>query len=714
MAKDVIEPEYQSILEEAKARFKSASVAEDRQRELELDDLHFCESGSQWPPEIKRDREAEGRPCLEVDRINPFIHQVCNEYRQSRPQPQVNPCDSGASKETAEVLQGMIRHIMYLSNGDTAVDTAFESMIRIGRGYCRVLTDYCDDTSFDQDVIVTRVPNPHMVYIDPSSTAPDGSDMNWAFVAVDMSRDAFRLEYPDAKLSNMSTAEWKSIGDDDPEWMTGSDGCRVMEYFRKVLVSTKLAKLSDGRVIEKKDVTEFDQIVDERDGHKTKIMWYKMTANEILDTTEWLGKWIPIVPFYGSELIIEGKRIFSGLVRSAKDPARHYNYMKSAQAEAIALAPKSPIIAAKGSLGSGEMRSVWKSINRRAVSVVEYDAFDSQQRPMPAPQRMQTEVNIQGITEAMMGAADDLKATTGMYDASLGNRSQASSGVAIKSLQQQGSTGNFHFVDNAARSIRHLGRILIDLFPKIYDTQRVVRCVKPDETVDLKTINGPSGEIDQETGVERIYDLKTGTYDVIVSVGPSYQTKRMENLALLESLLQGPMGGLLAQQAPDIVIGMTDFAIAPQLVDRLKKMLPPQLQDKPKGEQQLPPDVQQHMQQMMQQIRSGEQIMDQMKVVIDAAEGKLANKTLELESRERIAELQSKTELVKLQIQLNGNAGFAILQEELANISARMAQLNGNVPMADPSQEIEQMESSSQEQGQPQEQQPMAGGGPPM
>ena len=706
MAKDVIEPEYQSVIEEAKARFRAASVAEDRQRELELDDLHFCESGSQWPPEIKRDREAEGRPCLEVDRINPFIHQVCNEYRQARPQPQVNPCDSGASKETAEVLQGMIRHIMYLSNGDTAVDTAFESMTRIGRGYARVLTDYCDDMSFDQDVIVSRIPNPHMVYIDPSSTSPDGSDMNWAFVGVDMSRDAFRLEYPDAKLSDMSTAEWKSLGDDDPEWMNGSDGCRVMEYFRKVLVPTKLAKLADGRVIEKKDATEFDQIVDERDGHKTKIVWYKMTANEILDTTEWPGKWIPIIPFYGSELIIEGKRIFSGLVRSAKDPARHYNYMKSAQAEAIALAPKAPIIAAKGSLGSGEMRSAWKNINRRAVAVAEYDAYDSQQRQMPPPQRLMTDVNIAGITEAMMGAADDLKATTGMYDASLGNRSQASSGVAIKSLQQQGSTGNFHFVDNAARSIRHLGRILVDLFPKIYDTQRVVRCVKPDETVDLKTINGPSGETDEHTGVERIYDLKTGTYDVVVSVGPSYQTKRMENLSLLESLLQGPMGQLLSMQAPDLVVGMMDFAIAPQLQERLKKGLPPQFQEKPKGEMQLPPEVQQQMQQMGQRIQTDHEVITQAMKALDVAEAKLANKTLELESRERIAELQARTELIKLEMQQLGTAGLAVLQEELAGITSRLSQLGGTQPIPDPSQDIEQMEPSSQEQGQPEEQQP--------
>ena len=676
-----VEDGHGDLLSEAKARFQAAAEADEPQRQLELDDLRFCDPDGQWPADMRSQRDAEGRPCLSVDRLGPFVHQIVNEQRQNRPQPSVNPVGDGADKDTAEIFQGMIRHIAYMSNGDTAIDTAFESQVRCGRGYFRVLTDYCTPESFDQEVRISRVPNPHLVYMDPSATEPDGADAEWAFVSTYVSNSTYRSEYPKSKLSTLDDGDWTSIGDTAPEWVQrDGSGVMVTEYFRRVRKAVTIYRLEDGSTTTEK----VEGYVDSRQSTAVEVQWFKLNAIEILDQTVWPGKHIPIVPVYGTELNVDGKRTWSGLVRSAKDAQRAFNYWKSAQAETIALAPRAPWVGPKGFMGN--MRSIWASANKRPLAVLEYEAYDSQQRPMQPPQRNMVEPPIQAITGAMLGAIDDLKATTGMYDANLGNRESAQSGVAIRQLQRQGQAGSFHYADNLARSIRHLGRILIDLVPKIYDTQRVVRIIKPDESTDLVTINGPSGVKDKKTGLEKVYDLQVGTYDVTVSVGPGYQTKRQENLALLESLMQGPMGQLLTGTAPDLIASMMDFQIAPQLVERLKKTLPPALQDKPEGPQggpQIPPELMQQIQ--MKEQQSGqmiEQLTQKVHELADQLEGKeaeaqqaMAKAQLDSQTKIAIAQMNNETELIKVQAQLDAKKADDMLQAQLADLQTEHGDL---------------------------------------
>lgn len=671
------EPEYADLLSEAKDRFKAAAEADELQRNLELDDLRFCDPDGQWPADVRSQRDAEGRPCLTVDRLSPFVHQIVNEQRQNRPQPSVNPVGDGADKETAEIFQGMIRHIAYMSNGDTAIDTAFESQVRCGRGYFRVLTEYTDDTSFDQDIVIKRIPNPHMVYFDPAAMEPDGADAEYAFVSSYVPSSVYRHEYPNSKLATLDDSDWKSIGDEAPDWAQ-RDGSTVLvvEYFRRVRKAVTVYRLEDGSTTTEKP----ESYADSRVSIQSEVQWFKLNAIEILDQTVWPGKHIPIIPVYGTELLVDGQRTWAGLIRSAKDAQRAFNYWKSAQAETIALAPKAPWVAAKGSIPSA-LRNIWQNANKRPVSLLEYESFDSQQRPLPPPQRNMVEPPIQAITMAMQGAIDDLKGTTGMYDANLGQRESGQSGVAIRQLQRQGQAGSFHYADNLARSIRHLGRILIDLIPKIYDTQRTVRIIKPDESSDLAVINGPSGVKDKQTGMEKVYDLKAGTYDVTVSVGPGYQTKRQENLAFLESLMQGPMGQLLTAAAPDLVMSMTDFAISPQLVERLKKTLAPELQDKPEGEAgpQIPPQVQQQMQQSGQMIEQLSQkvheLMDQLESADAKTKAELEKVHLECQTKLQIAQMDNEAKILIAEAQIQGAGAIPALNAELAGLKQQQEEL---------------------------------------
>ncbi len=670
------EPEFVDLLTEAKDRFRFAADADELQRNLELDDLRFCDPDGQWPSDIRSQRDAEGRPCLTVDRLSPFVHQIVNEQRQNRPQPSVNPVGDGADKETAEIFQGMIRHIAYMSNGDTAIDTAFESQVRCGRGYFRVLTEYVAPDSFDQEVVIKRIANPHMVYFDPASTEPDGADAEYAFITSYVPASVYRHEYPTSKMASLDDGDWKSIGDEAPEWAQ-RDGASVMvvEYFRRVRKAVTVYRLADGTsTTEKPEAYE-----DSRVSIQTEVQWFKLNAIEILDQTVWPGKHIPIVPVYGTELNVDGVRTWSGLIRSAKDAQRAFNYWKSAQAETIALAPKAPWVGPKGFMGN--MKNIWQNANKRPLSVLEYEGYDSQQRPMAPPQRNMIEPPIQAITMAMQGAIDDLKGTTGMYDANLGDRESGQSGVAIRQLQRQGQAGSFHYADNLARSIRHLGRILIDLIPKIYDTQRTVRIIKPDESSDMATINGPSGVKDKATGLEKVYDLSVGTYDVTVSVGPGYQTKRQENLAFLEALMQGPMGQLLTAAAPDLVMSMTDFSISPQLVERLKKTLAPELQDKPEGEGgvQIPPQVQQQLQQSGQMIEQLSQKINELMDQIESEDAKtradMEKVQLECQTKLQIAQMDNESKILIAEAQIQGAGAIPALNAELAELKQQQEEL---------------------------------------
>lgn len=670
------EPEYADLLAEARGRFRFAADADELQRNLELDDLRFCDPDGQWPSDIRSQRDSEGRPCLTVDRLSPFVHQIVNEQRQNRPQPSVNPVGDGADKDTAEIFQGMIRHIAYMSNGDTAIDTAFESQVRCGRGYFRVLTEYVDDQSFDQDIVIKRIPNPHMVYFDPAANEPDGADAEYAFITSHVPASVYRSEYPGSKLATLDDGDWKSIGDEAPDWAQ-RDGASVLvvEYFRRVRKAVTIYRLADGSTTKDKP----ESYEDFRVSIQTEVQWFKLNAIEILDQTVWPGKHIPIVPVYGTELNVDGVRTWSGLIRTAKDAQRAFNYWKSAQAETIALAPKAPWVGPKGFMGN--MKQIWQNANKRPLSVLEYEGYDSQQRPLAPPQRNMIEPPIQAITAAMQGAIEDLKGTTGMYDANLGQRESGQSGVAIRQLQRQGQAGSFHYADNLARSIRHLGRILIDLIPKIYDTQRTVRIVKPDDSSDLATINGPSGVKDKKTGLEKVYDLSVGTYDVTVSVGPGYQTKRQENLAFLESLMTGPMGQLLTAAAPDLVISMTDFAISPQLVERLKKTLAPELQDKPEGEGQgqIPPQVQQQLQQSGQMIEQLSQkiheLMDQLESEDAKTKADLEKVQLECQTKLQIAQMDNEAKILIAEAQIQGAGAIPALNEELAALRQQQEEL---------------------------------------
>lgn len=663
----------EKILAEAHARFKLAEEAEADNRRDALDDLEFA-AGSQWDEKIKADRQADRRPCLTINRLPQHIKQVTNDQRQNRATLRASPVDDKADPDTAKIYSGLMRHIEYDSNADVAYSTGFDCAARSGLGYWRIVTEYVSPTSFDQEIKIKRIRNRFSVFRDPFSQELDGADFNFAFVTDDISKEEYLREYPGSKLAKLG--EWESIGNHAPGWI-GDRGARIAEYFYKDFKEETLVLLSNGEAGLKSGLVDplpdGVTVVQERKTQTPVIRWCKINATEILEKTDWPGSYIPIVPVYGEEIDIDGKLDLKGIVRDAKDAQRMYNFWKSAETEAISLAPKTPWLIEEGQIEGYE--GDWEAANRRNHAYLKYKAKSVNGSPIPPPMRQSFEPAVQAITQAAMFAADDLKATTGIYDAALGARSNETSGIAIQKRNSQAQTSNYHFIDNLRVSKRHTGRILIDLIPKVYDTARAARIIGEEGEHEVIRINQEF----EHKGQLRNYDLSKGKYDVTVDEGPNFQTKRQEAASsMMEFSRAVPQ---VAAVTADLIAKAQDWPGSQEFAERIKKTLPPGLADDPNKKNDIPPEAQAQMQQMSQMV-------EQLTGKLHEAHDTIDQKRLELESKERIEMAKIQADIEMTMAKLGSQESLELLRQEIAQIEQRLGLLKFNEPIQNESQEI--------------------------
>jgi hypothetical protein len=650
------------FIREALTRFKLAADNEAKPRKDMLNDWKFA-MGEQWAIDIESQRVADGRPCLVMDHLKQSIRQVCNEQRQQRPAIQINPAGDGATRKVAEVLQGTVRHIEVLSEAETAYDSAFEHMIIGGLGWLRVLTDYLPGMSFDQEIKIKHVRNPFTVYSDPSAMEPDKSDAKWRFIVEDVPRDEYKMLYPLSEAASLE--DFTSVGDMATSWGS-KEAIRVAEYFHIEEELLKISKLSTGAVVLATAVKEGDEVVDTRDYVQSQVVWSKINAIEILEEQSWPGSIIPVVPVLGEDWDIDGKKYIAGLVRNAKDPQRMYNFQCSAATELSALAPRAPFLGPKGFAKSSE--SQWRQINNKSFPYIEYDIVNGPGgAALPPPERQVAEAPIQGAVLLMRAAGDDLKASLGIYDASLGAPGPEQSGKAILARQKQGDIATLNFSDNLSRSMRVVGRILVEVIPKVYDTPRLQRIINPDQSVKNVGIYNSQAYSPEEAqkliqgeeqAIPELYDIGVGRYDISVSTGPSYQSKRAEAVASVQALVEAYPP--LMQVAGDLLISNMDWPYAQEIAKRFKKQIPPNLldSDDQSPEAQLA-QAQAQIQQLTQQSQQMNEMLQQQHAIIEGktveTKGKidaiqvkgmidLALKKLVEENRLAIAEVQTKAQ----------------------------------------------------------------------
>lgn len=615
--------ETQEFLETAFARFKQAEEAEREIRKEALDDLKF-RAGDQWPDEIKRQRDQDNRPCLTVNKLPQFIRQITNDQRQNRPAIKVSPVDSGADVDTAKILQGIIRHIEYDSDADTAYDSAFEGAVTKGFGYFRVISEFEGPMSFNKQLKIQKVRDDFSVYLDPFYIQPDGRDINWGFIFEDLPHEDYKMIYPNSEMTG-SLVDKRGFGDSEKDWIN-SEYVRVAEYYYKEFIEKEiiLYESDSGPIVMQMDqvktpdgfIEGFDpeKVLKRRTAQVPVVKWCKINAFEILEETDWAGQWIPIIPVLGDWLEVDGKKKLEGIVRHSKDSQRMYNYWSSAETEAIALAPRAPFIGVEGQFKGHEDK--WRTANTKNHAYLEYKNVSLTDTPTPPPQRNTFEPAVMAITNAKLGSSDDMKSTTGIYDPSLGNRSNETSGIAINARVAQAQTSNFHFTDNLSRALKHTGRILIDLIPKIYDTERTIRIIGEDNSEEIVTINRVVDDEEKENSTS----LGFGKYDITVSTGPSFATKRQEAVqTMLDFIKVYPPA---AQLISDLIVKNIDFHGSDEIAERLKTILPPDIlaQEGKNGKEKVPVHIQRQLAQMSQLI---EQLTQQLNAKSEALEGEV-------------------------------------------------------------------------------------------
>lgn len=604
--------EYDSRIDEAKQFLKIANDADTMNRQEALEDLKFV-NGDQWPVELQNSRNLESRPVLTINKLDGYCRQVVNQMRQQRPRVKVHGVNSQADAKVAQVIQGIIRHIEVNSNADNAYDTAADYAVRSGWGYIRVRTDYIDDDSFEQEVYIDPVENPFTVYYDINSVAPDGSDAEKCLITFMMAKSAFEKEYPGVDMMSFSQ---KGTGDAQNEWITKED-IRIAEYFYTVREEAELYLLSDGTTAFSDELPSQEvmdaagiTVVSKRKSMRKKIKYCKLTADHILEEREWPGRYIPIIPVYGRTVVIGDKRKRFGMVRHGKDVQRMYNFWQTSLTESVALAPKAKWLIAEGQDEGYE--NDWTQANVKSMPVLRYKQTDIDGRPAPTPTRLQPEPPPAGIMGAAATIDNDIKTLMGIFDpAQLGQGNV--SGKALNGQIQQMDLTNFDFYDNLTKSIAHVGKVCLDLIPKIYDTQRVLRIIGDDGKPEMVTLNQPQ-QVQDENGMlvnKVLNDVTVGKYDVVMETGPGYNSKRE---AAVEAMM--PLVGAnqkLFEVAGDLVFRNMDFPGADTIADRLAAINPlAQIDEK----SDVPPQVQMQLAQNKQQMQQMQQQLQQMQMMI--------------------------------------------------------------------------------------------------
>lgn len=585
---------------------------------LEMEEDWRFAAGAQWDQDVINQRRAQGRPCLTINRTDGFLAHAVNNMRQSRPAIKIDPVGDGADEDDAKIRQGLIRHIEVNSRADEAYDTGFESMCRGGLGYIRIVDDWADNESFDKELFIRWAPNPFLIYPDPYCSQPDWSDMRWCFVIEDMTIAEFRNRFGDTKVA-ASLDTFNSVGSEHTrKWFPGGK-IRIAEYFWIEYKDDMIVEFDEnpgdvkhwsdvphkeGYFIKDNDLWENDE--ESQGGYKhvarirkTRIPivhWDLISAVDILEERIWKGKYIPIIPVIGNTTEVEGDKIIVGMVRYAREPQRMFNWMYTSFVEMTSLAPRAPWVMEIDQMPDGLQESWQNSNTNPQILFYKSKMVDGSNQLAPPPERVATEPPIAAFVQGLQMCDQNLKSIFRIYDASLGQRGPQESALAINARKIESDTGIYNWGDNFIRSLRMVGIILNDLLPFYYNTPgKVIQILQDDQSKRQVTINQEF----TEQGIVKFFNLAEGRFSVVVSTGPTAQTKRQEAATNMTELVK--VYPQLMQVAGDLVIKEMDFVGKDAISARLEQALPPALKP-PDPDNPIPPEAQQKIDQATQMI----------------------------------------------------------------------------------------------------------------
>lgn len=593
------EKDKEKIVKLARERYKRGRESQNNENQKYKDNIRFCfEPDYQWPETIRKARMIDGRPCISVNRMPVFCRSITNDYKRNSSGIKVIAGSDG-SEEVAEILTGLVRNIETQSNAPQVKGMALGYAVAGNKGFYRVITQIREGSFDEQEIKIEPIVNTTSVVYDCDDVSLDGSGWKWAFIEDMITEEEFKDRYPDEDMDS-----WSS---DLSDWsQDGGKKIRIAEYFYKEMEKTNLCLIESGEVVYESDLQEGMVVVDQREADMPIVRWCILggNASKPLEEKEWAGKYIPIVPVWGDQLWIDGKRVLLSALEFSHDAQRMLNFYRSSETELLSLQNKAPYILTPTQVEGFENQ--WGGANSSnspyLLANPDPQAAMPQRAPFPSPPT--------GVLQGAANAAQDIMDTSGIQEAGLGMQSNETSGRAINARAAQGEKATFHILDNMAHADVYCGRILIDLIPHIYDTPRIERIMGFDGSAEMKAINQPTEEKDEYgQAVVKMYDLSVGNYDVIPSSAPNFQSLRQEGQQMLTQLLTG--NPQLMSQAGDILMKTMDIPYADELSERLKKFLPQGIAPAEDGAPPIPPELQAQMEQMQAQMQEMDQMLQQ-------------------------------------------------------------------------------------------------------
>lgn len=584
------------LIKQAQKHYKTANDFWSSQYEMSEEDWSFLYGIGQWSDKEKKERELDGNPCLVLNQLLPYAHQVTNDIKQARFSVRLTPVDSEGDPDTAEIRAGVIRNIEKQSKSKDVYGTAAMYAIGAGIGWFTISTDYCDESSFEQEAKINRIVDYTSILLDPLSEEIDGSDAEYGFEKIIYSKEKFKKLYPDLDCTSFDTDGlpddsvlvvkyyWKDYKKDTIHKI------RLVDGSEQIVNAEKLKELEDyNKSIEDGETNEapliYDKVMSREVDIPTVYVAVLSGADVLEDKEEFPSQYIPIIPVIGEEVYLDHKREFHSLIRPAKDGQRMYNYWASYSTETVALQPKTPWVGAEGAF-DGDAEN-WADANRKNIPYLEYTPVtDENGVTLPPPQRQPQVQGSPFMAQQQLNARDDIRLSLGMSSANMGERSNIISGIALRTNQIEGDNATFHFSDNLASSISHGGRILNDIISTVYTDKKIVRIIGEDEAEKLIPVNQPFVKEGQEYRVARngetpqgTYRFDVGKYDVVADVGASYSSKRQETADKLTELMS--VRPDLMDIAGDIFFDVVDMPEADRIAERLRAKNPSLAEDNP-------------------------------------------------------------------------------------------------------------------------------------
>jgi hypothetical protein len=620
-------------------------------------------AGEQWS---EADQRKRGEGAVVVNKLDTPVTLVVNQVAQALPGPKVSRRDAPDTEGAAEVREGILRDIEYASSAEDRYLRQLDNATGGNVGILRLFVDYVCEDSMDRELRIGDVADPMMCVFDPEATEPDKSDMKRLILRQPMSFDEYRQKgYGDPEEAHRGFA---GTPDNIGTWFDLPDkSLWVAEDWSVEYVSKTLLRVQghdfyddDTRTLRMIAAMNGGMIEPElsRKVSVPKIIQRIITGADVLEETVWPGKRIPFFPILGTERYCKGRRNRKSIITDARTSQKLYNYVTAQEILDFRNAPSSRfLISAEGLSGHEDQ---YRNINDPDETLLVYNAFNEAREPIPPPQFVRFDPNIQNYLAAKQAYEQDIQQLTRTPAAMLGESMGAQeSGEKIKQLKMQSGLANSHAGRGLKLAVQAMYREIIDCLPHVYSQHQAMRIIGPDDKQSVVWINqhlADNPKPDPKTGRVRMLDLSDGRYDVIADVGPSYHTQQEETADRIVNLL--PTMPQLTQLAPDVILKLLN--LGPQAQEAIDRVTPEQFKEQD-GQNSAQADKQ-RLVQLDQAAQALHQQLEQATQVIQTEQQKLDNAY-------KIAELNAATQIRIKEMDVDAKAAIAGVQAQLDAIA---------------------------------------------